>query len=89
VILVDKKGNKVSKEVISKAASGLAVEVAGPSKVKVHWFTSFFVAKLEPFHSNIIFPIIFSLCTPLTRKVKRVKCWLRSLPHKLVSTMCL
>ena len=40
VILVDKKGNKASKEVISKAVEGLAVEVAGPSKVKVHWFTS-------------------------------------------------
>ena len=46
VILVDKKGNKVSKEVVNKVARGLAVEVAGPSKVKVHWFTSFFVAKV-------------------------------------------
>ena len=49
VILVDKKGNKVSKEVVNKVARGLAVEVAGPSKVKVLWFTSFFVAKFVPF----------------------------------------
>ena len=36
VILVDKKGNKAPKEVVIKAVKGLAVEVAGPSKVKVH-----------------------------------------------------
>ena len=36
VILVDKKGNKVSKEVVNKEAKGLVVEVAGPSKVKVY-----------------------------------------------------
>ena len=41
VIFVDKKGNKASKEVVNKEAKGLAVEVAGPSKVKVDWFTSF------------------------------------------------
>ena len=49
VILVDKKGNKASKEVVNKVARGLAVEVAGPSKVKVHWFTSFVVSKFVPF----------------------------------------
>ena len=48
LILVDKKGNKASKEVVIKAMKGLAVEVAGPSKVKVHGFTSFFLAKLVP-----------------------------------------
>ena len=41
VLLVDKKGNKVSKGVLNKAVKGLAVEVTGPSQVKVHWFTSF------------------------------------------------
>jgi len=56
VILVDKKGNKVSKEVVNKAVKGLAVEVAGPSQVKVHWFTSFVGAKLVP--SNLILFII-------------------------------
>ena len=55
VILVDKKGNKASKEVVSKAMKGLVVEVAGPSKVKVRCFSSV----LLPFHSNLIFPIIF------------------------------
>ena len=59
VILVDKKGNKASKEVISKAIKGLAVEVAGPSKVKVHWFTSFFVAKLVPFSLKSYFCPLF------------------------------
>ena len=36
VILVYKKGKKASTEVINKAVKGLVVEVAGPSKVKVH-----------------------------------------------------
>jgi len=87
VILVDKKGNKVSKEVVNKAVKGLAVEVAGPSEVKVHWFTSFFVvAKCVPFTQNFVHYL--SLCRPpLKRKVKRVvKCLHRSLPHKLVNT---
>ena len=35
VILLDKKGNKVSRKMISKSFKGLAVEVAGPSKGKV------------------------------------------------------
>ena len=35
VILVDKKGNKVSSEVIQKTVKNLAVGVTGPSKVKV------------------------------------------------------
>jgi len=58
VILVDKKGNKASKGVVNKAIKGLAVEVAGPSKVKVHWFTSFIVQILCLFHSNVILFII-------------------------------
>jgi len=40
VNLVDKKENKVSKEEVNKAAKRLAVEVAGPSKMKVPCFTS-------------------------------------------------
>ena len=36
VILVDKKGNKVSSEMMRKNIKSLAIEVAGPSKVKVH-----------------------------------------------------
>ena len=59
VILVDKKGNKASKEVVNKAVKGLAVEVAGPSKVKVHWFTSFFVVKLVPFSLKSYFCPLF------------------------------
>ena len=55
VILVDKKGNKVSKGVLNKVSKGLAVEVAGPSKVKVDWFTSFVVAKVVPFSLNSLF----------------------------------
>ena len=35
VVLVDKKGNKVSSEMMRKSIKGLAVEVTGPSKVKV------------------------------------------------------
>ena len=35
VILVDKKGNQISSEMMRKSVKGLAVEVAGPSKVKV------------------------------------------------------
>jgi len=58
VILVDKKGNNASKEVVNKAVKGLAVEVAGSSKVKVHWFTSFVVAKFGPFSLKSY----FSLC---------------------------
>jgi len=86
VILVDKKGNKASKEVINQAAKGLAVEVAGPSKVKVHWFTSFVVSKFVPFSLKSYFVHYFSLCRPpLKRKAKRVKCLHRSLSHKLVS----
>ena len=49
VILVDKKGNKLSKEVVNKVVKGLVAEVAGPSKVKVHWFTSLCLAKIVPF----------------------------------------
>ena len=59
VILVDKKGNKVSKEGISKAAKGLAVEVAGPSQVKVHWFTSYVGAKIVPFSQMLLFCSLF------------------------------
>ena len=59
VILVDKKGNKVSKEVVNKAVKGLAVEVAGPSKVKVLWFTSFVVAKVVPFPQILLFGPLF------------------------------
>jgi len=55
VILVDKKGNKASKEVVNKAVKGLGVEVTGPSKVKVDWFTSFVVAKVVPFSLNSLF----------------------------------
>ena len=85
VILVDKKGNKASKEVINQAVKGLAVEVTGPSKVKVCCFISFFVV---PFSLESYFVHYFSLHRPpLKRKVKRVvKCLHRSLPHKLVST---
>ena len=91
VILVDKKGNKASKEVVNKAVKGLAVEVAGPSKLKVHWFTSFFVVKLVPLSLKYYYFVhYFSLCRPpLKRQVKRVQCLHRSLPPKLVSTMCL
>ena len=59
VILVDKKGNKASKEVVNKVARGLAVEVAGPSKVKVLWFTSFVVAKVVPFPQILLFGPLF------------------------------
>ena len=36
VILVDKKGNKVSRETMSRSVKGLAVAVTGPSQVQVH-----------------------------------------------------
>jgi len=49
VILVDKKGNKAPKEVVIKAVKGLAVEVAGPSKVKVQRYTSFIGTKFGLF----------------------------------------
>jgi len=49
VILVDKKGNKVSREVTKLAVKNLAVGVTGPSKVKVHCFTFYVVAKFVPF----------------------------------------
>ena len=62
VILVDKKGNKAPKEVVIKAVKGLAVEAAGPSKVKVHWFTSYVDAKLCLFHSNLIILSIIYHC---------------------------
>ena len=48
-ILVDKKGNKVSREVTKLAVKNLAVGVTGPSKVKVHCFTFYIVAKFVPF----------------------------------------
>ena len=38
VILVDKKRNKASGEMIRKSIKSLEVEVAGPSKVKVNTF---------------------------------------------------
>ena len=41
VILVDKKGNQISSEMMRQSLKSLAVEVAGPSKVKVtHTFQS-------------------------------------------------
>ena len=41
VILVDKKGNQISSEIMRQSLKSLAVEVAGPSKVKVtHTFQS-------------------------------------------------
>ena len=87
MILVDKKGNKASKEVVRKAVKGLAVEVAGPSQVKVHWFTSFFVAKVVTLSLKSYFVHYFSLCRrPLKRKAKRVQCLHRSLPPMLAST---
>ena len=49
VILVDKKGNKASKEVVNKAVKGHAVEVAGPSKVKVHSFVCAFFTQISLF----------------------------------------
>ena len=43
VILLDKKGNKISTaKDRNKVAKGLVVEVAGPSKVKVHYFFTWF-----------------------------------------------
>ena len=59
VILVDKKGNKASKEVVNKVAKGLAVEVAGPSKVKVHCFISFSTCKVRDFITQILFCPLF------------------------------
>ena len=38
VMLVDRKGNKISSEMVRKSIKSLAVEVAGPSKVKVNIF---------------------------------------------------
>ena len=54
MILVDKKGNKVSTEVVNKVVKGLVVEVAGPFKVKVHWFTSFFRCKVYAFFTQML-----------------------------------
>jgi len=59
VIMVDKKGNKASKEVVNKAVKGLAVEVVGPYKVKVHWFTSFVCSKVCAFITQILFCALF------------------------------
>jgi len=58
VILVDKKGNKASKEVVNKVAKGLAVEVAGPSKVKVHCSFLSLLRSLCLFHANLILSVI-------------------------------
>jgi len=88
VILVDKKGNKIStaKE-RSKAVKSLAVEVAGPStKVKVDFFN---LQINFPLQLNCLF-VHFLFCSPpLKRKATRAKCLCRSLPHKLVSTKSL
>ena len=86
VILVDKKGNQISSEMMSKSIKSLAIEVTGPSKVKVCWFISFFCCAFFSLESYFVH--YFSLHRPpLKRKVKRVvKCLHRSLPHKLVST---
>ena len=62
VIMVDKKGNKASKEVVNKAVKGLAVEVVGPYKVKVHWFTSFVCCKTCAFFTLILFSPLFFHC---------------------------
>jgi len=55
---VDKKGNKASKEVVNKVAKGLAVEVAGPSKVKVHCSFLSLLRSLCLFHANLILSVI-------------------------------
>ena len=56
VILVDKKGNQISSEMMSKSIKSLAIEVTGPSKVKVCWFISFFCCA---FFTRILFRPLF------------------------------
>jgi len=83
VILVDKKGNKISAKDRNKAVKGLAVEIAGPSKVKVHRFTSLDLVKFIPFFQKLK----YFVCRPtLKRKAKKMKCLRLLLPRKLVST---
>ena len=87
VTLVDKKGNKATETMISKAIKGLAVEVVGPSKAKVNntirYLFCFVFEWLE-------YDLFLSPCRPrLKRRVKKEKFLCRSLPLKLVNTKCL
>ena len=70
---------------VSKAIKDLAVEVTGPSNVKV--FTTYFPV----FHllHLVIFPFDYLCRPPLKRRVNKERCPCHSLLLKLVSTKCL
>ena len=67
VILVDKKGNKVSREMMSRSVKGLAVAVTGPSPVLVHH--TIFNCQSRSFF-NIFFCLLLHFRPPLKQKKK-------------------
>jgi len=99
IIFVDKEGNKASQRNIRKTLKDLAVEVTGPSEVKVlstffsQFFSSVCVHHKCVFLSSFSFLFSFfsssSLCSSrLKREGKNGRCKCRSLHHKLASINC-
>ena len=65
VIFVDKKGTKVSKDLMSRSVKGLAVAVTGPSPVLVHH--TIFNCQSRSFF-NIFFCLLLHFRPPLKQK---------------------
>ena len=92
VILMDKKGNKASRDILDKNLKTFAVDVIGPTQENVQHLTFFFfflLLSIDMVYLFIEFFLFLIHRSPLKRQGgKKVKCLCRSHSHKLASTKC-